>query len=69
MLKKAIILSVIGVSMAQITIPAETVNRELVKVVDNTKRKAYYLSCKAQKQKDCHVAAFNASIVYKFVGE
>jgi hypothetical protein len=56
-------------SMTQTVIPAETVNRELVKVVDNTKRKAYYKSCKAQKQKDCHVAAFNASIVYQFVGE
>jgi len=69
MLKQVIMLSVFGMSMTQAVIPAETVNREFVKVVDNTKRKAYYLSCKAQKQKDCHVKSFNASIVYKFVGE
>jgi hypothetical protein len=69
MLKQAIMLSVFGMSMTQVAIPAETVNREFVKVVDNTKRKAYYLSCKAQKQKDCNMKSFNASIVYKFVGE
>ncbi len=69
MLKQAIMLSVFGMSMVQTVVPAETVNRELVKVVDNTKRKAHYLSCKAQKQKDCHMKSFNASIVYKFVGE
>lgn len=69
MLKQAIVLSVFGMSMVQTVIPAETINRELVKVVDNTKRKAYYMSCKAQKQRDCNMKSFNASIVYKFVGE
>lgn len=69
MMKQAIVLSVFCMSTAQTAVPAETVNREFVKVVDNTKRKAYYLSCKAQKQKDCHMKSFNASIVYKFVGE
>ena len=49
--------------------PAQSPDKKLVKTVDNTKRKAYYLSCKAQKQKDCHMKSFNASITYQFVGE
>lgn len=49
--------------------PAESPDKKLVKTIDNVKRKAYYVSCKALKQKDCHMNAFNASITYQFVGE
>lgn len=49
--------------------PAESPDEKLVKTIDNVKRKAYYMSCKAQKQKDCQMKAFNASITYQFVGE
>jgi len=68
MLKQAIVLSVLGMNMVQMVVPAEH-NKQITKVVDNVKRKAYYVSCKAQKQKDCNMKSFNASIVYKFVGE
>lgn len=49
--------------------PAESPDKKLVKTIDNVKRKAYYMSCKAQKQKDCHMKSFEASITHQFVGE
>jgi hypothetical protein len=62
MLKKAIILSVIGVSMAQMTIPAEPNNRGFVKVVDKPLRMKFLAECKAMKQKNCHMKAFELSV-------
>lgn len=62
MLKKAIILSVIGVSVAQMVIPAEPNNREFVKVVDKPLRMKFLAECKAMKQKNCHMKSFELSV-------
>jgi hypothetical protein len=62
MLKKAIILSVIGMSMVQMTIPAEPNNREFVKVVDKPLRMKFLAECKAMKQKNCHMRSFELAV-------
>jgi hypothetical protein len=62
MLKQAIMLSVFGVSMTQVAIPAETFNRELVKMVDKPLRMKFLAECKAMKQKNCHMKAFELSV-------
>jgi hypothetical protein len=36
--------------------------RKFEQVVDNDVRKAYYLSCRKNKEKDCHYRAFEQSI-------
>jgi hypothetical protein len=62
MLKQAIMLSVFGMSMVQTVVPAETVNREFVKVVDKPLRMKFLAECKAMKQKNCHMKAFELSV-------
>jgi hypothetical protein len=37
--------------------------RKFEKVVDNDKRRAYYFECKKQKEKGCHMKAFEQSII------
>jgi hypothetical protein len=62
MLKQAIMLLVFGLSAVQTVVPAETANRELVKVVDKPLRMKFLAECKAMKQKNCHYKAFELSV-------
>ena len=64
---KYLTISLLAVSMS--VVPAQSPDKKLVKTVDKVKRMEYYKTCKAQKQKDCHMRSFNASITYQFVGE
>jgi hypothetical protein len=39
--------------------------RKFEQVVDNDVRKAYYVACRKNKEKDCHYRAFEQSIKLK----
>jgi hypothetical protein len=49
-------------SMVQMVIPAETKNREFVKVVDKPLRMKFLAECKAMKQKNCHMKSFELAV-------
>ena len=63
------ILAIPLLTISMSVIPAQSPDRKLVKTFDKVKRVEYYKSCKLEKQKDCHMKSFEASITYQFVGE
>lgn len=51
------------------TTSAISPDKKIEKYVDNVMRKEYYMSCREQRLKNCHMKAFEASIKYQFVEE